>query len=183
MAGEPTYNDLNELLEQFAEYRNVVELAGLTDLSTLGLEVKLSSINALLQARAPDVLDPADSERFELFLEALAGATSEVEAIIGVDPQPGPRRKLALRAIAYATAADLEESLFPEQQQGDGARAAYLRRRYDVIIGMLQDQDTSGVVHGPLSPTGRFPVAQAFPDAALGREGYYGRGERGYSPC
>lgn len=178
MAGEPTFVDLNELLEEY----DLVALAGAADLSELALEVKLSTINALLLGRAPDVLDP-QGDQFELFLEALSGATSEVEAIVGTNPGPATRRTLALRAIAYGTAADLEESLFPEQQQGDGARAAYLRRRYDVIIGMLAEQDTSGVVHGPLSPTGSFPAARPYPDGALGSDGFDGRGERGYSTC
>lgn len=138
-----------------------------TQLSTLAQEVQPETINALLLARAPGILDESD-EQHDLYLEVLSGATDEVEAVVGVNPQPAPRRRLAIRAIGYATAADLEESLFPEQQQGDTARAAYLRRRYDELIRMLEEQDDTGIVPAHASPSGSFPAALPYPDPAMG---------------
>lgn len=150
------------------------------DLSALAQEVDPDSVNALLLARAPDVLDE-DDERHGLYLEALEGASAEVEAVAGPDPQPLARRRIALRAIAFGVAADLEESLFPEQNVGDGARAAYLRRRYDELIKLLQAQDAVGLAPAVPAPLGNFPLPSRYPDPAeVRRSDWAGRG---YYPC
>lgn len=160
------YVDLAGLLAAYVDERELLGLVGLSDLSALALEVRLASIGALLLGRAPDVLDPANGDRFALLLESIAGVTAEVEAVTGPDPAPAARRALARRAIALGTAAELEAALFPEQQLGQDARAEILRSQYERVLGVLQGQDlATGVVSvGPAAPRGSFPSARPYPD-------------------
>lgn len=138
-------------------------------LEGLAAHVTKEMVNGLLLARAPEILDQ-ESPEFALFEDTVRGVTTEVVPLAGSDPPEGPRRDLAVRAIAYGVAAEIEASLFPEQQQGEGARAVFLDRRYQALRAQLMaipgDPPEAGQTP-VLGPVGSFPEpARAYPDPA-----------------
>lgn len=142
------------------------------ELEGLGSHVTVEMIHGLLQARAPEILDEG-TEEFETLVASVKGAVTELVPLVGTDPGEGPRRDLAVRAIAYLTASELEASLFPEQQgPGDLGRAGYLARRYESLRKQLaampvDDPNPEGATPA-LAPTGHFPPASPYPDPVLG---------------
>lgn len=139
-------------------------------MTTLAEEVTRVTINGLLLARAPEILDQPQEGEPDVFGDAVRGAAVEVIPISGPDPAPGPVRDLAVRCIAYGAASEIEAALFPEQQSlGDQSRAEYLRRRFDEIRGQLQDLIQSGSeigVAASMAPAGGFPDPLSYPDPA-----------------
>lgn len=136
-------------------------------LEGLGADVTTKMINGLLLARAPRVLDEG-SEEYSTLVDCVSGAVTEVAPLVGDDPQDGPKRKLAVRAIAYLAAAELEAALFPEQQgPGDVGRASYLLGRYNSLRSQLSNipdsSDGSTGTTGAL-PRGNFPPSNRYPD-------------------
>ncbi|TIC78781.1 hypothetical protein [Nocardioides sp. GY 10127] len=155
---EPTYEDAEAAV---AEYGDTP-----LDLSPLASEVDLGAVTALFVAREDlpvfDTADPAHAH----YLRALDGIATEVEAIVGSDPQ-APVRKFALRAIAMGVAAQLERSIFPEQQTGDDNSSEY-RDAYLALLAQLRASGATsdGALRGGLSPVGSFPAAPRYPDPA-----------------
>lgn len=90
-------------------------------------------VQALLTGRTPGLLEAP--ERYGLFMSIVAGITTEVTNIVGPTPT-GWVRDSALWAITLGSASLIEESLFPEQQNGDATRAQQLQTRY---LGVLAD--------------------------------------------
>lgn len=149
-------------------------------LEGLASHVTVEAVNGLLLARAPEILDAGDDAHTALFEAAVRGATSEVVPLVGTDPGEGPRRDLAVRCIAYGVAAEIESSLFPEQQApGDSGRARYLIGRYNELRKQLIEMPvdpppTENEGSGSVGPQGSFPPATPYPDPARsGGPGYY----------
>lgn len=140
-------------------------------LTGLGDDVTVAMVNALLLARAPEILDAGNPDQVALFEAAVRGATVEVVPLVGTDPQEGPRRELAVRCIAYGVAAEIEASLFPEQQApGDVGRARYLNGRYGELRKQLTEMPAESPPAAGANPTagplGAFPPASPYPDPA-----------------
>ena len=140
---------------------------GEEQLTGLAAAVDLRQVNALLLARATQILDPAHEDH-DLALETIRGVATEVAPIVGQNPSPGPRRDLAVWAITVGSAAQLEASLFPEQQgPGDLGRAAFLGQRYRDLLAQLRGTpEQTGDDQGPVRPRGRFREARPYPDPA-----------------
>ena len=164
MSESPSYADLLVALAAYGDDPLV--------LSPLAAQVNVESVRALLVARDPGVLDPANTERFALFLRELDGVATEVEAIVGTSPQP-PVLKPALRAITLGVAANLERSLFPEQQLGGEDNASEYRIAY---LSMLKDlrgmPTTSPGALGSSGPRGTFPAPLPYADPIIPGEAY-----------
>ncbi|MFW6776075.1 hypothetical protein ACOACO_17460 [Nocardioides sp. CPCC 205120] len=138
----------------------------------LASEVKRERIHSLLLARVPSILQEGH-EHAALLQEHLRSVTSEVVAVVGRNPAEGLLRDLAITAIAYGVAAEIEFALFPEQQLGEDARGRELRRRYDTFLTRLAaaaaaaaPADPDAPLTSPLSPTGSFPAPSPYPDPA-----------------
>lgn len=142
-----------------------------------------------------------------LFIESVWGVCTEVRPLIGdgpgvaADPDnpgfvtgyvPDPdnpgffivgepivsqRWDLAVWAVTLGVAAQLEASLYPEQQGiGDGGRAAILERRYQAALAQLRGRLPGDAVDEaaegrPPAPRGNFPNPRPYPDPAFGRQG------------
>lgn len=152
-------------------------------LEGLAANVTVAMVNGLLLARAPEILDAGNDEHTALFEAAVKGATSEVVPLVGSNPVEGPTLDLAVRCIAYAVAAEIESSLFPEQQApGDSGRARYLNARYNELrmqlLKLPNNPPAEGSSPSP-GPLGSFPPATSYPDPA--RSGCYGSGAGPYA--
>lgn len=140
-------------------------------LEGLGADVTTEMINGLLLARAPRILDEG-SEEYSKLVDAVSGAVVELVPLVGTDPAVGPRRALAVRAVSYLAASEIESALFPEQQgPGDAGRAGYLSRRYQELRRQLADmpaEDPPSAGQTPvIGPAGCFPPPpNAYPDPA-----------------
>lgn len=167
----PTYAQLAEYLAYLAELADITGgLIDLDEMRPLALEVRLASVKALLFARQSDILDQDNVEQFPLFLVLLNGIAIEVETVVGTDPQDAAIRSLAVQAITYSVAAQIEFAAYPEQQLGDSARANQLLARYEAIMARLRAVVAEGV-EGALpavvtGPRGSFPSARPYPDPA-----------------
>lgn len=167
----PTYAQLAEYLAYLMQLADIT--GGLVDLDAmrpLALEVRLASVKALLYARQSDLLDQDNVEQFPLFLELLNGAAIEVESVTGTNPTDTAVRALAVQAITYNVAAQIEFAAYPEQQLGDAGRANQLLARYEAIMARLRTVVAEGA-EGALpvavtGPRGFFPPARAYPDPA-----------------
>lgn len=132
-------------------------------LEGLAADVDIEQVHALLLARAPSILEP-ESPDAALFEASVNGIAAEVVAITGTNPT-GEYRKLAAWAITLGVAMQLESALFPEQQLGDGSRAANLQKRYEALLVRLASaKAAAGDVPGVARPVGSFPAARPYPD-------------------
>jgi hypothetical protein len=126
-------------------------------LEGLAAGVTKPMVAKLLLGRAPDLLDEdVQDERFE---EWVRGVSAKVVPTAGTNPAPGFRRDIALEAISYEVASEIEYSLFPEQQApGDVGRGYHLHQKYLELIAQLASipTDEPGVIAGP-GPVGSFP--------------------------
>lgn len=154
-------------------------------LSPLGSAVTREMVLSLMTARSPELLDPigesgpddGSAENADLFGASVRGVCTEVQPYVGSakpdDVATAARWDLAVWAVTLGVAAQLEASLFPEQQgYGDAARAEVLERRYRAALAQLAgrlpgDSVTDGTVTGPASPSGSFPPPRRYPDPAL----------------
>ncbi|MBB3041019.1 hypothetical protein [Nocardioides soli] len=167
----PTYAQLAEYLAYLAQLADITGgLVDLDDMRPLALEVRLASVKALLYARQSDILDQDNVEQFPFFLELLNGVAVEVESVTGTNPQNGTVRALAVQAITYGVAAQIEFAAYPEQQLGDSARAGQLQGRFTELLDRLRAVVAEGA-EGALpasvgGPRGSFPPARPYPDAA-----------------
>lgn len=133
-------------------------------LDGLAAEVEIEQVHALLLARTPAILDE-ESEDHALYESSVKGTTAEVVAVAGENPD-GAYRDLAVWAITVGVAAQLESALFPEQQLGDGSRAATLQKRYEGLLARLGAATQAvGTVPSIARPRGSFPDARPYPDA------------------
>lgn len=136
-------------------------------------EVTQAKVKGLLEKRSPDLVeDPETVARFEALVSS---AAVEVVLLAGVNP-PGVRvRGLAVEAIAYQTASEIEYAVYPDQQvTGDLGRGAYLHRRYLELLARLEKiiegnggrvpGDDGPVVAPTGKPRGRFPAPMEYPD-------------------
>lgn len=149
--------------------------------SSLGSAVTREMVRSLMTARSPELLDPSgesdDPDGTDLFETSVRGIATEVQPYVGSakpnDEATSARWDLAVWAVTLGVAAQLEASLFPEQQgYGDAARAEVLERRYRAALAQLAgrlpgDSVADGSVTGPASPSGSFPPPRRYPDPAL----------------
>lgn len=134
-------------------------------LEGLAADVDIQQVHALLLARTPAILDAA-SEDHALYEAEVQSIAAEVVTVTGPTPT-GAYRDLALRTIAVGVAAQIELSLFPEQQMGDTARAVTLEARYEKLMARLGAAvSAAGEIPTVARPVGNFPPARAYPDAA-----------------
>ncbi len=135
-------------------------------LTGLAADVDVDQVHALLLARTPELLDPTSPEH-GLYEAEVNGITAEVVSITGPEPQ-GDYRTLTLRAITVGVAAQIEYGLFPEQQGlGDTSRGAMLQKRYERLLEQLASaKAAAGDIPSIARPTGSFPPARPYPDAA-----------------
>lgn len=150
----------------------------MTDLSPLGEAVTVEKVSSLMTARSPELLAPnGDSGATSpLFVESVWGVCAEVQPYVGSakpnDAATSARWDLAVWAVTLGVAAQLEASLFPEQQGlGDQGRAAILERRYRSALEQLGarlpgDAASDGDAGRPPAPRGRFDLQPAYPDPA-----------------
>lgn len=139
-------------------------------------DVDTEQVQGLMAGRLPGDVVSEDGSRFALFLTTVRGVAAEVTPLAG-DLGPGPRRDLAVWAVALGTAASLEGSLYPEQQGlGDTGLSSALARRYAAVLAQLRgslptdggDVDSDNVP----TPLGTFPPAPIAPDPNR-LDGYY----------
>lgn len=142
-----------------------------TDLTALGEAVRPSAVTALMTARRPQLLDP-NSDDHDLYVETVRGVCTEVQPYVGSQVS-GPRWDLAVWAVTLGVAAQVEASLWPEQNGlGDSGNAAEdLQRRYESVLKQLGqnlpgDADGDGASARPPSPRGSFPEPPRYPDPA-----------------
>jgi hypothetical protein len=155
-------------------------------LSGMLAEVTQDRVAGLLEERQPDILDasvPAEVTKFEARVTDAAG---RVVLLVGPDPVAGPIRSLAVDAISYETASEIEYATYPEQQApGDTGRGYHLHQKFLETLadlkatlaqlgGVPADGGAAGVVLGVASPRGTFPPPQCYPDPVRD----YGRGYR-----
>lgn len=144
-------------------------------LSALGAAVEVEMVASLMTARPPELLLDADQDGnavSPLFVASVRGVCTEVQPYLGAAIS-GPRWDLATWAVTLGVAAQLEASLFPEQQGlGDSSRASILERRYQAALTQLAgrlpgDLGDEATGQRPTAPTGSFPPApQCYPDPA-----------------
>lgn len=141
-------------------------------------EVTEARVKGLLLERQPDLLDPENPAEVARFEALVKGAAVEVVLLVGPNPPAGPIRDLAVTAVVYQTASEIEGAEYPEQQvQGDLSRAERLHQRYlellrrlteilDELGGTIPDDGGSGGIHPPPNgvPRGRSPRALGWPD-------------------
>lgn len=149
----------------------------MSDPTGLAALVDRDLVEARLTERAPRAFDAEVGEGRDLIEVAIISIAAEVTALVGsgLAATPGAKRDLAVTAIAYGAAMDVEGDLYPEQP-----RVLYLRDRYTELLERLRtyvDAATDGNGDGVPSPTGSFPPAQCYPDPASRPYGYgYGYG-------
>ncbi|SDC46067.1 hypothetical protein [Nocardioides lianchengensis] len=126
-------------------------------LTGLAAHVTKESIAKLLLGRSPDLLDEdVPEDRLD---EWVRGVAAKVVPYVGTNPPEGAPRDIALDAIAYEVASEIEYSLFPEQQeQGNIGRGYHLHQKYLEMLAQLGTFPTEGpgVIPGP-GPVGSFP--------------------------
>jgi hypothetical protein len=153
-----------------------------TPLSPLGSAVELEMIGSLMTARPPELTEPGpdgDTDLSPLLEASVRGICTEVQPYVGSakpdDVATAARWDLAVWAVTLGVAAQLEASLFPEQQGlGDAGRAAILGARYREAVARLAgrlpgDAVTDGESDRPSPPRGNFPRPLGYPDPLFGR--------------
>lgn len=135
-------------------------------LTGLAAEVTKANVGILLAERAPDLLDKTygtpPAPMFEAFVQQIA---AEVIPVVGSNPT-GATRTLALQAIAYGVASNIEYSEFPEQQsQGNSGRGYYLKLKFNDLMTTLRGMPSSSsdAIASGIS-RGSFPPASVYPD-------------------
>lgn len=141
-------------------------------------DVTPAKVKGLLLERDPRIL--TDATLVADFENLVRSAATQVVLLTGQEPPAGRVRGLALEAIAYQTASEIEYASYPEQQApGEQGRGYYLHQRYLELLGELRAIITTngGTVpegDGPLPvatqgrPRGRFPEPMSYPDPARG---------------
>ncbi|WP_369070022.1 hypothetical protein [Kineococcus terrestris] len=124
----------------------------------------LKQVQALLIERPPQAL----TGRPELVDTLAAGIITEVAAVVG-DPPPLEKAERAAWCVALGTAAALERSLFPSQQNGAESRAEALRANYLAVKAELAGAAGSPGGGPAARPRFSFPPATAWPDTRTGR--------------
>lgn len=141
-------------------------------LTALGDAVQVAAVLALMTARHPKLLDAGDPDH-ALYVEIVRGVCTEVQPYAG-SATSGPRWDLAVWAVTLGVAAQVEASLWPEQNGlGDSGNAAEdLERRYEAVLKRLAQQlpgdaPGDGASGRPPSPRGSFPPPPCYPDPAM----------------
>lgn len=140
---------------------------------TLSEDVTPTGVEAHLVGRPVGILIDSP-ENLALFESLVGGITTEVVPLVGEDPDPGPKRSMAVWAITIGTAAMIESSLWPEQQgPGDLGRANVLTAKYEALLAQLRSSfaptEGAALANGP---RGTFPDPCDYPDPARSYRGF-----------
>ncbi len=134
-------------------------------LTGLAAEVTKANVGVLLAQRDPDLLDKTygtpPAPMFEAFVQQIA---AEVIPVVGSNPT-GATRTLALQAIAYGVASNIEYAEFPEQQaRGDSGRGYFLKLKFNDLMATLRGMPSSSDAIASGVSRGSFPPASVYPD-------------------
>lgn len=141
-------------------------------LTGLASQVRDSQIKSLLTGRPPDLLERP--QYADLLKDIKRGVAAEIAQLIkiAVDKpiDAGITRDLATWAVALGVAANIESSLFPEQQLGDDSRSQQLQARYLGVraqLVALADEGADGIGAGAANApqAGGFTPPQPWPDS------------------